>query len=226
MTKQKLTFPFEIKASSMTEEDGMSYAYFEGYAATFGNTDSVDDVIMKGAFTDSLKRRKVKMCWQHRFNEVIGSFTEIKEDDAGLFVKGRLNLGVEKAREAYALIKSGDLDSMSIGYSTIVSEYNSETNVRLLKELELYEISIVTEPANALATITNVKSLEQADSLKSIEQILHDNGFSNNECKLLISRVKQLLNSQREVEEKEAKEQREVAELLEIIKSTSQTLKV
>ena len=226
MSKQKLTFPFEIKASSMEEIDGMKYAYFEGYAATFGNEDSVNDIIMKGAFTKSLGKRKVKMCWQHRFSEVIGSFTEIKEDDAGLYVKGRLNLGVEKAREAYALIKSGDLDSMSIGYGTIVSEYNDETNVRLLKELELYEISIVTEPANAMATITNVKSLEQADSLKSIEQILHDNGFSNNECKLLISRVKQLLNSQREVEEKEAKEQREVAELLEIIKSTSQTLKV
>ena len=118
------------------------------------------------------------------------------------------------------------MDSMSIGYNTTVYEMDNERDVRLLKQVELYEISLVTEPANALATITNVKTLEIADSIKTIENILRNNGFSQSESKLLISKVKQLSIAQREAEEVDEQKQREVAELLNQMNSTLNILKV
>lgn len=228
MKNQKLHFPFEIKSTSVSEDNGINYAYFEGYGAVFGNTDSYNDIIMRGAFKNTLGKRKVKMLWQHNWDDVIGSFVDLKEDDAGLYVKGRINLGVEKGKEAYALIKSGDMDGLSIGYSTIVSEIDDseeDKRCRRLKEIELYEISIVTMPANELSTIGNVKSLEEADSLKKVEDILRNNGFSQKESKLLISKVKQIYVSQREAEEAELKNQRDAEELRELLKSIKNTLK-
>ncbi len=193
MDINKLTIPFEIKAVSQKEEDGQQFGYFEGYASTFGTLDSYDDIVVKGAFTDGLGKRKVKMLWQHGGYDVIGSYPEIYEDDRGLYCKGRINLGVEKGREAYALLKAGDVDSMSIGYSTKLSEYDSEKDIRYLKEIDLWEISLVTFPANDMATITDVKSIDTITSLKDAEKLLKEHGFSRNAATALVAKVKSFL---------------------------------
>jgi HK97 family phage prohead protease len=202
---------FDMKSiGESTTEDSGQFAYFEGYAATFGNIDLVDDVIIKGAFAKCLSRKpKVKLLWQHDMREPIGSVVEMEEDAIGLKVKGRINLGTDCGRAAYALLKAGDLDSMSIGFRAVDWEYDSETDIRTIKEIDLIEISIVTRPANEMATVTQVKELlEEVDSLSDIENILKTKGFSNKEAKTFISKFKEI-HTGRDVQ-KDAQTQRDV----------------
>ncbi|MGD9917887.1 MAG: HK97 family phage prohead protease [Paenirhodobacter sp.] len=122
----------------------------EGYASLFGLPDQGGDVVQKGAYARSLKRLaerggSVKMLWQHDPTQPIGVWDEIFEDARGLFVKGRLLPEVEKAREAAALIEAGAIDGLSIGYRTISAEKDAKGQ-RLLAELELWEVSLVTFP--------------------------------------------------------------------------------
>ena len=185
-TVHKSAFKFELKGVKEDEQFG----YFEGYASVFNVVDSDADVVQPGAFAETLASgRKVKMCWQHSFYDVIGGFTEMKEDANGLYVKGRINLGVEKGREAYALLKAGDIDSMSIGYSCEDREYRD--GIRLLKKLKLYEVSLVTEPANTSAVVTSVK-FDQIKDLSAIEALLMSKGFTSTDAKSLISKVKEI----------------------------------
>lgn len=121
-----------------------------GYASWFGIEDTGRDVVEAGAYCDSLARlsaegRRVKMLWQHDPAQVIGVWDEVREDARGLFVKGRLLPGVEKAREAAELIGAGALDGLSIGY-TVKRAGKDGQGRRLLKELELWEVSLVTFP--------------------------------------------------------------------------------
>lgn len=125
-------------------------ATIAGYASWFGVEDTGHDVVEPGAYCDSLARmsaegRRVKMLWQHDPAQVIGVWDEVREDGRGLYVKGRLLPGVEKAREAAELIEAGALDGLSIGY-TIRRAAKDSRGRRLLKELELWEVSLVTFP--------------------------------------------------------------------------------
>lgn len=151
------SFALEIKA----EGDDRTV---EGWASTFGNEDSGRDIILPGAFTKSLSGRMPKMLWQHDTGELIGVWDAAKETEKGLYVKGRF-ADTPRGNEAYTLAKMGALDSMSIGYSTIEATYDYDTGVRTLKELELWEVSLVTFPMNEQATITGVKAaLEDIDN--------------------------------------------------------------
>ena len=187
---QYTTAALEVKSFEETEEDGQNFGYFKGYAATFGNIDRTDDIIEEGAFKTCLGNRKVKMCWQHDMQTPIGSFPVMKEDDHGLYVEGRVNLGTMMGREAYALLKAGDLDSMSIGFMVKNYEIDEKSGIRTIKEADLWEISIVTEPANSMAMVTSVKSLEDAETLAEVEKILRSKGFSKKESKTVIGKVK------------------------------------
>ena len=132
----------------------------EGWASTFGNKDGGDDIILPGAFAESLTARKPKMLWQHNSDELIGVWDASTETKQGLYVKGRF-ADTPRGNEAYTLAKMGALDSMSIGYSTIDAVWDHDTGIRTLKKLELWEVSLVTFPMNERATITNVKSASQ-----------------------------------------------------------------
>lgn len=144
-------FKFEVKADDSGE---MSVT---GYAAVYGNRDRVGDVIVAGAFTNSLKSgRKIKMLWQHDPNQVIGIWDDIIEDEKGLLVSGRF-ANTDKGKEVHELVKMGAIDSLSIGYRTKDFDY-SNSGDRLLKEVDLWEVSVVSFPANELANITAVKS--------------------------------------------------------------------
>ena len=122
----------------------------EGYASLFGASDQGGDIVGKGAYARSLSAlsgadRSVKMLWQHDPSQPIGVWDEVREDDKGLWVKGRLLDGIAKGREAAELIGAGAIDGLSIGYRTVRATKNDKGQ-RLLQELELWEVSLVTFP--------------------------------------------------------------------------------
>ena len=122
----------------------------EGYASLFGLTDQGGDVVMPGAYGKSLARlkaesRAVRMLWQHDATQPIGVWDEIAEDGRGLKVRGRILTEVEKGREAAALVAAGAIDGLSIGYRTVTAEKDAKGQ-RLLREVELWEVSLVTFP--------------------------------------------------------------------------------
>ena len=168
---------FELKREP--DADGV----FEGYASIFGVVDQGMDVVERGAFTKSLgSGRKVKLLWQHDMSQPIGVWDEIKEDERGLFVKGRILKDVQKGKEAMALMRAGAIDSMSIGYRTIEAMDEGNGRVRKLMEVELHEVSLVTFPMLPDAVITDVKSIK---TIREFEKALRDAGFSQKEAKAI-----------------------------------------
>jgi len=134
---------------------------FTGYGSIFGNVDRGGDKVMPGAFSESLVQHrregtKVLMLWQHDAHEPIGVWEDLAEDAKGLWGRGRLILEVQKAREVHALMKVGAIGGLSIGYRE--RDADQDGNVRLLKKLDLYEISPVSFPMNRRARIEAVKS--------------------------------------------------------------------
>ena len=177
---------------------------FSGYASVFGGVDSYGDTIIPGAYTRTLKKRErpIAMRWNH-YGPVIGKWTEIREDEKGLYVEGELTPGHSVAQDAYALLKHGAINGLSIGYRPVqITDHGNGR--RDLKEIELIEISIVESPADLGATISDVKSaIDEAMSLKEIEALLRDaGGFSRADATALVSRIKSLSRGEREDEQK------------------------
>ncbi|MEP2530666.1 HK97 family phage prohead protease [Shimia sp.] len=133
--------------------DGLSVhdgTVIEGYASLFGTKDQGGDIVEKGAYAASLKAlassgRRVKMLWQHDTAQPIGTWDDVREDAKGLWVRGRLLDDVARGREAASLIEAGAIDGLSIGYRTVKATKDGKGQ-RLLKELELWEVSLVTFP--------------------------------------------------------------------------------
>lgn len=147
---------------------------FAGYGSVFDVVDSQKDVVARGAFAATLDKRKpsdVKLLWQHDALEPIGVIDELFEDAHGLYVKGRLLLDVARAREAYALLREGVVKGLSIGYSPLRYTINPDSGVRILKAVELWEISLVTFPANEAAQVTIVKESPTIIHTKQEEHI-------------------------------------------------------
>lgn len=186
----------------------------EGYAATYGNVDLGGDMIQAGAFSDSLKLRMPKMLSQHDTDCVIGKWDSAAEDANGLLVKGTF-ADTTLGNDTYKLVKMGALDAMSIGYSTIDAEYLTQDgeDIRVLKKLDLWEVSIVTFPMNPQAKITNVKSPASAapDNERDFEKLLRDAGYPREAAKIITARGFKALSGQREAE---AEEVRHLAQLL------------
>lgn len=150
------TKDFSLEIKELTDE-----GVIEGYASVFGNVDKGGDKVMPGAFVESLTKarqtgRSVKMLWQHDPSQPIGVWEDLAEDAKGLWGKGRLVMDVPKARETLALMKAGAIGGLSIGYVTKSSE--PDGNYRLLKAVDLYEVSPVTFPMNERAKLTSVKA--------------------------------------------------------------------
>lgn len=177
----------QIKA---TGDDGT----VEGYGSVFGVRDNYDDVIATGAFAATLKAHKQEgtmpaMLWQHDACEPIGVWTEMVEDGKGLRIKGQLALETTRGKEAHALLKLGALNGLSIGFVSKQWAYDRDTEIRTLTEIELWEVSLVTFPANEKARVTNVKNADQLSAPKDAERILRDAGFSKSDATALVSRV-------------------------------------
>jgi Escherichia/Staphylococcus phage prohead protease len=133
---------------------------FHGYASLFGEVDLGQDLVMPGAFRDSLRlrgARGVKLLFQHDPNEPIGVWLELAEDSRGLFARGRLMPEVTRAREVLSLMRAGALDGLSIGFRTVKGRTDAKTGVRRLDQIDLWEISIVTFPMLPEARVSAVK---------------------------------------------------------------------
>ena len=120
---------------------------FTGYGAVFGNVDAYGDVIAAGAYTDSLAAHQAKgtmpkLFWQHNADEPIGRWLDAKEDDHGLLLRGKLNMDVQRGREAHALLKAGDIDGLSIGYRIKSYSVDTETGVWTLEKLDLVVVDL------------------------------------------------------------------------------------
>ena len=167
---------FRIKA----EDEDDKYGYISGYASTFGNVDSVGDKVAKGAFAISIATKMPKMLWQHDRWQPIGSWTDAKEDDYGLWVQGRILKTVPQGLTAFNLLKEEAISGLSIGYRVQDYEYDNDTGIFTLKQVNLLEVSVVTFPANELAEVANVKSAdylqhdEHRNFQKSAENLLQD----------------------------------------------------
>lgn len=184
MSKEKFDFSFEFK--DLGQDAEKKFGYFEGYGAVFGNKDSTNDVIERGAFYETLKKDGLPvMLSQHDTDDVIGKWTEAVEDEKGLYMKGYLILDVQKAREAYALLKEKAMGGLSIGYMTQDYVYDQVTGVRTLKKVKLLEVSLVTFPANDRAKVTAVKFIPK--TIREFENWLRDSGFGKTQAKALAS---------------------------------------
>ncbi len=145
---------------------------FAGYASVFNVVDSQRDIMLRGAFHHTLGQRvsSIKFLWQHQQEEPIGVLDRMFEDERGLYVEGRLLLEVQRAREAYALLKSGAVNGLSIGYSPVRYRIDAESGIRHLAAVDLWEISLVTFPANEAANVTVVKHVEPILTNHEIDQ--------------------------------------------------------
>lgn len=171
---------------------------FAGYASVFGVKDHYGDVVVKGAYKKTLAKWKKlgdgkypMMLWQHNSAEVIGKFTLMKEDDYGLWVEGELiiNSNIPLADKAYALLAADALHGMSIGYEAKLWEWNDDEETLYLKEIDLWEVSLVTFPANWEARVTQVKQLgELPTNIREFEGFLRDSGFSKEEAVRIASK--------------------------------------
>ena len=171
--------------TKMVTEEGE----FEGYAATYGNKDLGDDIILPGAFDESLNARpakRVKMLWQHDTHKPIGVWKEMSSDDRGLYCRGRLLLETTGGRETHAFMKAGAIDSLSIGYRVGEYKIDGENGVRIIEKAELIEVSAVTFPMNPQARISAVKG--RLPTKREFERFLtRDAGLTAQQAKAFVA---------------------------------------
>lgn len=196
--KEQIDVPFEIK--EVDEKTGE----FEGYGSTFGGKpDSYGDIILPGAFAKSISKggrngTGVALLWQHKSDAPVGVWVEMAEDKKGLKMKGKLTLGVRQADEALLLMRDKAIRGLSIGFQVPKggAEYDRDKGIRYLKEVLLWEVSLVTFPANTRAQLTRVKSLAEAKTPRELELCLREAGLSRAEAKLMVKRCKADLDKQ------------------------------
>ncbi|BBB65903.1 primosome assembly protein PriA [Undibacterium sp. YM2] len=193
MTLEKRDFGFELKD---LKEDGT----FEGYGSVFGVVDSYDEVVAQGAFSATLAAGKASgkmpsLLWQHRSAEPIGVYTSMSEDNIGLKVAGQLALKTVRGAEAYELLKMKAISGLSIGFVSREDSYDRVTGIRTLKAVDLWEVSLVTFPANDAARVQGVKSIEKIESIRDAEHYLRESGMSRAEAVAFIGRIKSFSQS-------------------------------
>lgn len=185
---------------------------FEGYASRFGGVDAYGDTIDPKAYDRTIKQKNrdkpVRLRWNH-WGPVIGKWLDIGTDTNGLIVRGELTPGHSVAQDVYASLKHGAVDGLSIGFYPKKIEM-LEGGGRLLKEIDLIEISVVEEPADLGAKIGDVKALlDEALTLKEIEAVLRDAArFSKSDACALVSRIRTLVRGEHEAERVRAAELR------------------
>jgi HK97 family phage prohead protease len=170
----------------------------EGLGAVFRNKDLGGDIIAPGAFAKSLKNPKQAvrpMLWMHKPDAVIGRWDSMKESDEGLMVKGIL-ADTDLGNEIHTLLKMEAVRGLSIGYSVDDFSYD-KSGARILKEIDLWEVSVVSMPMNPLATIQHVKSRlsaagEYVPTIKEFERILRNAGCSANVAKAISYKLRNL----------------------------------
>lgn len=199
MAKEVKALPFEVKIDADKRT-------LTGYASTFGNKDLVGDIVQPGAFAKTISERgpnpnrngDIKVLWQHW--DPIGRPLHLEEDSKGLYVEAYIS-NTTLGNDALALAQDGVIDKFSIGYDVIQDEYDPNTSSRLLKELKLYEFSLVTFPANESANVTGMKNYDQLRDLLQktnsldVNRLLKAGKVLSNANRSLIENAIEALNS-------------------------------
>jgi len=163
----------------------------EGYGSTFGGTpDSYGDIVVDGAFADSLKKHAAEgtmplMLWGHQSGELpIGDWTEMSEDRRGLFVRGKIDLDDPVGQRVHKALQRKSVRGLSIGFEIVERRQDEEKQIRFLEKLDLWEVSVVNFPANRRALVTDVKTIRGAalPTLPAFESFLREAGFSKTEA--------------------------------------------
>ncbi|MFH2059975.1 MAG: HK97 family phage prohead protease [Pseudomonadota bacterium] len=180
MNKEIKSLDFELKE---IDENGT----FSGYGSLFWTApDSYNDVIAQGAFTKTLaaggrNKNQIMMCWNHNSSSIPGVWTSLTQDAKGLKVEGRLAILSSLGRDLYELMRVGVGIGLSIGYNAIDSDFDNATKIRTLKEIELFEISLVSFPAQTSAGVTGYKhgDLSFAEQILEAAKELNANTWRN-----------------------------------------------
>lgn len=192
MNLKKRAVPFHVKEVTKKGE-------FSGYASVFDTLDYYRDVVRRGAFIKTLgewaNKGMLPPClWAHNSADPIGPHTLMREDDKGLYVEGLLLVDdIPRARSTHALLLNKAIRGMSIGfdYGEDGMEYDGKTNVWNITEVDLWENSLCTFPANEDAVVEQVKSAVLAGKMPSpseFEDLLRDvAGFSRKQAKIIVS---------------------------------------
>jgi len=163
---------------------------FEGLGSAFGNIDDGFDVVEPGAFKQTLGEKMPAMLWQHDPSKPLGVWESAKEVGAGLHVRGRLALDTQLGAEAHALLKMGALNGLSIGFMIPPGGSTYDDNrVRHIKQIDLWEISVVTFPMNRDARISAIKAMhgyKLAPTRRQAERVLRDAGFSGGQAEAIL----------------------------------------
>lgn len=160
----------------------------EGMASCFGGIDCYGDTVAPGAFADSLAAHTARgtvpaMLWSHATDRPVGRWEHLAEDSRGLFVRGRVNLRTAAGADAFEHLRAGDLNGLSIGYRVPRGGEEMRAGVRVLKAIDLHEISLVTLPADGAARVTAVKVAgERPATVREFEAALRGLGFSRREA--------------------------------------------
>lgn len=160
-----------------TEDEEGSRGIVAGYMSVFDNIDNGGDIIRKGAFRKTLSERRPVLLWQHVQSMPIGQVKEAYEDDYGLYAVISINLKTDLGREAYELIKAGDIGGFSIGYRAEKFDIVTKGETRYgreIKEVKLFEVSVVSLPMNDLAVVTEIKKNVDAILSGASEEIIEE----------------------------------------------------
>lgn len=238
METKRALVSFDVKM----EDDSSDRGKFSGYGSTFGDVDLGGDVVEYGAFTKSLNEWKGKgqlpqLLWYHNNEEIIGEWTKMEEDERGLYVEGKLWINgesrIERAVQAYNVLKSNSVKGLSIGYRVRDKEVQENMDggmIRKLKEIDLFEVSIAPWAMNPQASVTGVKSMTDEEgnvlSKREVEKILRDSGLSKRQAQAFIARGYEALecDAKSEVESVESDSQLALSGVLESLKQSFPTI--
>lgn len=187
---EKGAAPMKQKNAQLKLETIDETGAFSGYASVFGVKDSYGDIVLSGAFVDSLKAHKTAgtmpaLLWQHDAREPIGYWSKMVEDEKGLYVEGKLLVDDDPlSRRAYAHLKAGSVSGLSIGFVTLDEEYDAKSATNNIKQVELWETSIVTFPANTASRVENVRAADSISTIREFEAVLRDElGFTHRQAR-------------------------------------------
>lgn len=239
MNQKTLIRPFELKATDKT-------GVFEGYGSVFFTIDSYRDVVMPGAFADSIAEHKAKgtapaLLWQHNHYEPIGRYTDFEEDEKGLFLRGELfiNDHVPMADKCYTLFKRKAIKGLSIGFNVASGgeEWDDEARVNRLTKVDLWETSPVTFPANPDAEVTAVKQKLGAGTYPTVREferlLVREAGFTRSDAHTILTKgfhalIKSVAGDDHEdnsLNLKPAANEKELHEILQKMQSLTESLK-
>lgn len=199
MNIERIHCPLTVERKDADSQNEMGH--FSGYGSVFGNVDLGGDIVEKGAFTKSLKEWNAKqempsMFGFHDFNNPIGDWVEMREDDHGLYVKGELwvkgEKRIEQAVVAHNIMRGTGPKGLSIGFRVKDQDFQEFEGgmIRHIKEVELMEVSVVGWAMNPQAKVNNVKGLTSDNgellSIREMEARLRDAGLSRTQAKALL----------------------------------------